>query len=406
MSADVQVMEAQSGQSESVVAQPIEPRETHTFGTMARTGIAILLHDRLKLLGILAGVIFAVVLSNQQLATFGGLIARNIMLAQHGGADIWITPPFAEQLVGGDTMSDSLVYLASTDPGVAWSAPLIVGGGTLKLPAGGSEPVQVVGVELPALHGGPWNIVAGDPRELAQPDAMFFEDSDREKFGGLNIGSVREVSGHRVQAVGFTVGLEPFGPSYAFTSFDTAREITKVDNHLESFVLVGVKPGQSPKAVADRLQALMPRQRVMTVDQIEKSTAHYIITKTAIGVTFGTSALFGMIVGFVIVALTMFSAVVDHLKEFGTLKAIGATNGDLTKLLVAQALFCALVGSFVGETLVSLLIHGISSPKLVLVLPSWLMAATVVLMTLLCVLASGLALVRLRKLEPAMVFRG
>lgn len=387
------------------VAQPIVLRPAHTFWTMARVGVAMLLHDRLKLLGILVGVTFAVVLSNQQLATFGGLIHKNIMLAQHGGADLWITPASTEQLVVGDLLSDSVMNVARTTPGVAWAAPLLLGAGTIKLPAGGSEQVQIVGVELPGLHGGPWNVVKGDPNGLAQADAMFFEDSDRERFGGLNLGSVREVNSHRVQAVGFTLGLVPFGPSYAFASFDTARELTHTDNHLENFVLVGLTPGTDQDRIAAQLQAALPEQRVMTQAEVERRTIRYLLRRTPIGVTFGTSALFGLIVGFVIVALTMFSAVIDHLREFGTLKAIGATNGDLTKLLVAQAIFCAVTGCLVGETLVSLMIRAISSPKLVMYLPPALMAGTFGVMIILCICASGLALLRLRKLEPAMVFR-
>ena len=265
-------------------AKPIVLRPAHTFAPMAKVGVAMLLHDRLKLLGILAGVTFAVVLSNQQLATFGGLILKNILLAQHGGADLWITPPSTEQLVPGDYLSDSVLSTArGSRPSVAWAAPLLLGGGTIKLPRGGSEPIQILGVELPALHGGPWNVVLGDPADLAHEDAMFFEDSEREKLGGLNLGSVRELNGHRVQAVGFHVGLLPFGPSYSFTNYDTARELLHVDNHLESFVLVGVIPGNDPKAIAAELQKRLPDQQVMTKAEAEKRTIRYLLTRTPIG---------------------------------------------------------------------------------------------------------------------------
>src|SRR5207248_3724153 len=104
---------------------------------------------------------------------------------------------------------------------------------------GGTEQVQIVGVDLGMLKGGPWNIVAGRPRDLALPDAMFFEDSERERIGGLNLGSVRELNNHRVHVVGFTWGLIPFGPPYSFASFQLARELLKVEEHRVSFVMVG-----------------------------------------------------------------------------------------------------------------------------------------------------------------------
>ena len=47
--------------------------------TLAGVGARMMLHDKLKLLGTLAGVVFAVLLSNQQAGTFLGLIYKNEM---------------------------------------------------------------------------------------------------------------------------------------------------------------------------------------------------------------------------------------------------------------------------------------------------------------------------------------
>src|SRR5262249_22491329 len=157
------------------------------------------------------------------------------------------------------------------------------------------------------------------------------------------------------QAVGFTVGLIPFGPSFSFASFDTAREILHVDNHRENFVLVGLAEGARADEVQARLARALPEMRVMTRDEAVRRTERYLLTNPSIGITIGTGAFFAVLVGFIIVALTMFSAVLDHLREFGTLKAIGATNFDLAKLLLAQALACASVGWLIGQALVALM---------------------------------------------------
>ena len=124
------------------------------------------------------------------------------------------------------------------------------------------------------------------------------------------------------------------------------------------------------------------------------------------GVTFATSVFFGLLVGFVIVALTMFSGVLDNLREFGTLKAIGATTGDLARILLVQATVYALAGSAIGLTLAGGVARGMKSPQLALVIPPALVAAMPALMLVICIVASTLALARLRKLEPAIVFRG
>ena len=67
---------------------------------------------------------------------------------------------------------------------------------------GGSKQGVLIGTRGPAWKGGPFNMVAGTVDALAEPDSMIFEDSDGEKFGGLNLGSVREVNGRRIKVGG------------------------------------------------------------------------------------------------------------------------------------------------------------------------------------------------------------
>ena len=234
---------------------------------------------------------------------------------------------------------------------------------------------------------------------------MFFEDSDRDKLGGLNLGSVREVNGRMIQVGAFTWGLLPFGPSYAFAEYDLARQLLKIDRDRTNYILVGVEPGADPNVVRARLQAQFPEMKVMTRQEFSRSAVRYVLIRTPIGITFGTSTVFGLVVGFVIVALTMFSGVIDNIREFGTLKAIGATNWDLAKLLLAQAIAYALVGSLLGLSAVTSIANAIRSPKLGILIGPELALGTTALMILLCILASSFALLRLRKLEPAMVFR-
>jgi putative ABC transport system permease protein len=364
----------------------------------------MMFHDRLKLLGTIAGVVFAVVLAVQQLSILFGLLNKNTMFVEQSGADLWIVPPNTELLQPGEKLADSLVGIARTTEGVAVAEPLLFTGGTLKKPNGGAEPLTLVGVALPSAMGGPWNVVAGEPAALGQPDTMFFEDSEREKYGGLHLGSVREVSGHRVVVGGFTWGLLPFGPAYAFGDIELIRDITKTAKDRTNFVLVKVREGEELQEVKARLAARVPEALVLTTEEYSASIVSSLL-RQQLGLSFGISTSFGLIIGLVIVALSMFSSVLDNLREFGTLKAIGCTNGDLSMLLLAQSLAYGLLGSFVGLGLVTRIVEKIRGPKLVPIIPEQILALTPVVMVTLCMIASVLALLRIRRLEPAMVFR-
>ena len=389
------------------LAQPIttRPGRFGRFRTMGAIGLRMMFHDRLKLAGTLFGVVFAVVLGNFQMGTFLALLFKNRMFVENTPVDIWVAPPGTRQFQGATPLTDAQLNRARATDGVEWAEPLLLTAAQLKLPNGGAESVSLVGTRAPRYAGGPWNLVAGSTQALDAPDAMIFEDSEREKLGGLNLGSVRELGGHKVEAVGFTWGLLPFAPAYAFAELDLAKEISKFPDDKHSFLLVKVKPGERVEAVRDRLQAELPDTRVMTREQYMHEILVYLLTATQIGFSFGTSTFMGLLVGLITVALSMFSSVVDRMRQFGTLKAIGSTNGDLARLLFVQAVTYGLVGSLIGLGAVAGMVQGMRNPQLTPVLPWQAFVITVVVMVGVCLVASVLALLRLRKLEPAMVFR-
>ncbi|WP_428265671.1 ABC transporter permease [Haliangium sp.] len=381
-----------------------QPGRAARWLTMGRVGLSMLVHSKPKLVGTVLGVVIAVVLSVQQLGILFGLLAKNTLLIDNAAAEIWIMPPGTTEIHGGTLMDESVLMRARGTPGVRRAAPLVLAGASVLRPDGGSEAVTLVGTELPAMVGGPWNLVAGEAAALAQPDTVIFEDSQRERLGGVNLGSLRELNGTLVRAGGFTWGLIPFGPAYAFAEIDLARTLTGVADGQSSFVLVQVAPGADPAGVAEALRARLPETLVQPSAELRRSVV-YTLLGEQLGLTFGMSTLFGLVVGFVIVALSMFSSVLDNVRELGTLKAIGSTNGDLTRLLVVQSVALALVGSLVGLGIATRVAGVIRTAKLIALVPTEVVAAVPALMLFMCLFASSLAVWRIRQLEPGMVFR-
>src|SRR6202161_4593516 len=128
--------------------------------SMTRVGLRMMVHDKLKMAGTLVGVVFAVLLSNQQAGTFLGLLNKNTMFIDKAGADIWVVPPNTETLAPGKYVPEAISRQARGVAGVAWAEPLLFGGGQIAIPGGSAEAVTIIGTRLPGLHGGPWNLVA------------------------------------------------------------------------------------------------------------------------------------------------------------------------------------------------------------------------------------------------------
>ena len=61
------------------------------------------------------------------------------------------------------------------------------------------------------------------------------------------------------------------------------------------------------------------------------------LTRTGIGISFGLAALLGLLVGLAVVAQTLYASVTERIKEFGTLKAMGADDASIGCFPLAQA---------------------------------------------------------------------
>ncbi|MEO1174215.1 MAG: ABC transporter permease [Myxococcota bacterium] len=258
------------------------------YRAMLSTGLRMMFHDRLKFLGTIFGVVFAVLICVQQLGILNGLLSKNTMFVDNAGADIWIVPPDTQLLQTGPILPESVLYRAKVTPGVGVAAPLVFAGASLQTPAGGREPITLAGTEAPSFLGGPWNIVAGDEENLLAPQTLFVEDSRRRALGGVNLGSVREVNGNRVVIGGFTWGLQPFGPPYAFAELDHARNLLNLPSAAFHFVLVRLEEGADIVDVQQRLQAQFDGYEVLTREGFSSRIA-WTLVREQLGVSFGTA---------------------------------------------------------------------------------------------------------------------
>jgi putative ABC transport system permease protein len=114
--------------------------------------------------------------------------------------------------------------------------------------------------------------------------------------------------------------------------------------------------------------------------------------------------VFAIITGFSIVGLTMYSAVSDRIKDYGTLKAIGATNGKIRKLILWQSAIYAICGFAIAYALLLFFIHA-TRGSLQLNLTPTLSYALVAVTLFIALLGSMFGMRKITKLEPAAVFR-
>ena len=83
---------------------------------------------------------------------------------------------------------------------------------------------------------------------------------------------------------------------------------------------------------------------MLTPAEFRERSRSFWLFGTGAGAALFAGALLGVIVGTVIVAQTLYSSTKDHLNEFATLRAIGSSRKYIYKVIICQALLSAVIG--------------------------------------------------------------
>jgi putative ABC transport system permease protein len=366
-----------------------------------------LVHDKVRLAVTLTGIVFAVVLIVVELGLFVGFTVTTSSIIDHSNVDLWVVSKGTPYIEQGAAFSERKLYQVLATPGVASAEKYIVRFTQWKTPEGAQESVQVVGFNPYHAIGGPWNVVEGRVEDLKTPDAIMLDELYKKKLGVTKVGETFELNGRRARVVGFTRGIRAFTTTpYVFTSFKNAQAYSDLSEDQTFFVLVRALPGTSIPNLQSRLEARVKDVDVLTTAKFSSMTRIYWMFTTGAGVAVLIAALLGLVVGVVVVAQTIYATTMDHIREYGTLKAMGAPDGYIYRVIIAQAGMSAVAG-YVLAMIVSVFIVRASRSAGAAILLPWQMAIGLFFLTLLmCVSAAVVSINKVTSLDPAMVFRG
>ena len=366
-----------------------------------------LFHDKVRLTVTLTGIVFSVVLIVVQLGLFFGFTTATSNLIDHSGADLWITSknvPYVEQ---GVAFSERKLNQARAVPGVSDAQKIIAHWTQWKRHDGGEESVQIVGINVDDRLEQPWNLVEGRAEDLKSPDAVILDVLYKQKLGVNRVGEVFEIGGHRARVVGFTQGIRSFTTSpYVFTSFKNAQNYTAMREDQTLFVLVKVAQGANVDAVRRALLAHLTDVEVFTTGEFSHMTTFYWMFTTGAGVAVLIAAVLGLVVGFVVVAQTIYATTMDHLREFGTLKAMGAPNSYIYKVIMKQAAISAVIGYVLGMIVSVFVVHASQKGGAAILMPLPMAVGMFFVTLVMCIGAALVSINKVTRIDPAMVFRG
>lgn len=366
-----------------------------------------LFHDKLRLLITLSGIAFAVTLVFVQIGLFLGLLNNATITIEKLGADLWVTSRNTPNVDFATPFNQALSQRARSIPGVERADNLIVWFMMMALPSGARETTAVYALEDFTRWNLPWKVLEGSPADLRRGDYIMMDESSEKRFGAFKVGEYREVLGRRLKIIGRTTEARSFTTTpISFMDYRLAQSLDRQNLRGQTtYTLIKLKPGTDLNQVRTELQRRLPFNDVYTSAEWAKRSRDYWVDSTGIGLNMYLTVFLGCLVGIVVVAQTLYTSTMEHIKEFGTVKAIGGTDGDIYAILSKQASIAALLGFFLGALQTLAVKPLIDKLGLQLIIPPQLGALVFIGTFVLCLGASMISFRKVASIDPALVFR-
>ncbi len=385
---------------------------------MNHIALKMLMGDRGKYLGIIMGLTFASLIMTQQPAIFVGLMMRTFsFISDLGLPDIWVMDPKVQFVDDIKPLQDTKLYRVRGVAGVKWAMPLYKGLLKARLENGTFQTCNVIGLDDATLIGGPPVMLVGKLKDLRRSDGVIVDiDGATDKLakppmvpGGkptpLKIGDTLELNDNRAIVVGIAKTTKTFqSQPVIYTTYSRAVRYAPRERKMLSFVLVKAMPGEDIPTLTRRIRKATGLAAYSRKEFIDL-TWNYFMKNTGIPITFGTSVALGFIVGAAIAGQTFYNFTLENLRQFGVLKAMGASNWTLLRMILLQAILVGSIGYGLGVGLTALFGYAMRNSILAFKFPWQLLVFTGAGVSIICALAALISILKVIRLEPAIVFK-
>lgn len=366
-----------------------------------------LLHDKLRFFITVSGVAFAVTLVFVQVGLFLGLMSNASLTIDQIDADLWVTSHNTPNVDFAHTFPETYIKRVRSTPGVAHADNLIVWFMNVNLPTGAVEGTEVYALENFERWNFPQNVVEGNLADLRRGPYMVLDDSAKKRWGNFEVNEYREVLGRRLKIIGRTVDAKSFTTTpLTFMDYRLAQSLNEdTMRGNTTYILVKLAGGADAEAVRTELQKRLPYNDVFTKEEWAKRSRAYWIESTGLGLNMYITVFLGCLVGIVVVAQTLYTSTMEHIREFGTVKAIGGGNADIYRILGKQATIAAIAGFALGALQAFALRPVMAKIDLKLIIPTELYVYVLIGAIALCLGAALISFRKVASIDPALVFR-
>ena len=248
------------------------------------------------------------------------------------GADVLVRPPGSSILAFSGNMPEGIVGLLRKQPHVTLAT------GTLVQSVGNFDSIAGINLaEFNAMSGG-LRYLAGGP--FTGPDELIvdtvFAGSRKLKPGDIiDLGLKWRITGI----------VESGKLSHIFAPLDSLQDKYSARDKV-SVIYIKLDAPANTASVIDQLKMKLEDYKVFSLDEFVSliSVDSIPILKRFTDVVVGLA----VVVGFLVVFLSMYTAVLERTREIGILKALGASPGYIMSILMRETVVLAVAGAIAG----------------------------------------------------------
>lgn len=373
--------------------------------------IKMLLGDRGKYLMLVSVLTFATLLMTQQSGVFIGLMRWTTATLRNTNVPVWVVDPNVEQVNEVKPLRDTDLARVRSVSGVSWALPLYFSLQQARLYNGKFKSIQLFGVDSATLIGTPPVMLKGRLEDLWKSGAVIVDESGIEKLNvgsavKLDVGDTFDINDHEARIVGICKAEQSFfGYPFVYTTYERALEFVPKTRRNLSFIIVQPIEGADHKELVDRIQSTTGLKAI-TQEDFFWSTIRWFVRNTGIPISFGTTIVLGFIVGIAVSGQTFYTFILENLGNLGALKAMGASNKLLRRMLLLQAALAGMLGYGIGIGLASMFgLLALNKGQPPFYMPYQVPLFTFFAIFFICGFSAYLGIRKVAKLEAAEVFR-
>ncbi len=371
----------------------------------ALLGIRVFVHNRLRMAAAVSCVAMAAAIMLVEIGFLMGILDAQALVASRLRADLVVMNIARSHLHRWDRMIPVRVRQTAAVAGVERVVPIYEDSLGLK----NSIDKRVRRIMVFAVPPDDLPLVLGNPTEVSRDlrfsHGMLFDRLSRPIYGEISAGRAVELERIPQDVTGYA----EIGPDIVSDGAVIMSEGEWMSRESRAAPIMGaiiLTPGADLEKTRAAIIADLPDDiSVLTPAEMKWREYSFTLRAAPIGILFAVGVIAGLVIGTITCYQLLYNEVLDRLKQFATLKAMGFGDGFLRQAILSQAVLISILGFAGGLLFAEGAEYYIALRTALPIAPGVYTVSVVLILTVaMCAIAAGFAIQRVAAADPASLY--